>query len=236
MFNISKKSGRVTAVIVAGGSSVRFGSDKLTEKICGKPVLIRSLEAFDKCSDVSDIVLVARKDKLEYYRALIFEYGIKKDVITVPGGESRLESVMAGLDALPARTEYVAIHDAARPLVTPETISRVCLAAKRYKAAVPCSVITGTVKQKQNDKYQTIDRDSLLVAETPQVFQKDIIKAALHKVRDKGAAITDDSMAVELLGIQPSYIINKTCNLKITEKQDIVIANAIWREYRDEDR
>lgn len=210
---------KVAAIIVAAGSSQRMGFDKLLAPLAGKPVLQRSIEAFVNCDDVSEIIVVCPQDR---FGALNLEFSNKK-MTCVGGGKDRHDSVAAGLSQLAEGTEYVAVHDGARPLISSEQIKRVISSAIKHGGAASARPITETVKRADADgnAVESISRDNLWLMETPQIFKTNLLIDAYRVVHKKGERVTDEVSALELSG-HPTYLVkNTTPNPKITYPQDI---------------
>lgn len=221
---------RCAALVAAAGSSSRMGGvNKLLEPLDGIPVLARTLTALQLAEQVDEIVVATREEDLVEISHLCQTYGITKCTKVVRGGESRAHSVLlAALEASP-ETELLAVQDGARPLVTPELIGRVITAAARCDAAAPAVPVKDTVKTVREDGAveQTLDRDALRAVQTPQVFQADLLKAALQSAVENQIPITDDCSAVERLGKVVFLVEGDEENLKITTPVDLVVAEAI---------
>lgn len=218
-----------SAVIAAAGTSQRMdGQDKLFFDICGVPVLVHSLAAFQNNNMINEIVVVARDTELNRISEYCARYGIDKVTRIMTGGITRLESVMNGVLGVSKKAEIIAIHDGARPCVDDGVITAAISAALKYHAVAPALPISSTIKRaKDGIVIETVDRKDLYEIQTPQVFKTGIIKAALTKALDKSMEITDDCMAVELIGV-PVYITSGSRNnIKLTTCEDIVIAEAI---------
>ncbi len=217
------------AVIVAAGSSTRMGGvDKILAPLGELPVLAHTLYAFQDSPAVDDIVVVTRPDLLERVGALCQKYGFHKVSKVVAGGETRLESVRAGLREVPSQTTVAAIHDGARPLVSQEIIRRTVDKAVASGAAVPAVPIADTVKRAEGGwTAETVDRAALRAVQTPQVFEFGLIRAAVEKALEDGADLTDDCAAVERLGMKVALTEGSRENLKITTPLDLVLGEAI---------
>lgn len=218
----------MTAVLVAAGSSTRMGFDKLSFDLGGETVLERSVRAFDECPEVDELVIVTGASSENAQRAAA---RCKKPVRLVKGGSTRAESARSGVAA--AHGRLVAVHDAARPFVSQSVIADTIAAAARCGAAAPAVPVKDTVKRARDSLVEaTLERSELFAVQTPQVFQVDLIKAALVKALEDGAALTDDCGAVERLGIGVSLTQGDYCNLKITTPEDLAVAEALfaWRE------
>ena len=221
----------VTAIIVAAGKSERMGTgtDKAFLNLGPKPVLAWSLLAFERCSDVDQVVLVVRKDQIMATKALVRMFGISKIRAVVSGGAKRQDSVMNGLKEVDSDTRIVVVHDGARPCVKPETITETVKLARRTGAAVVGCHIWDTVKlvEKGTTVTRTEDRTKLWAVQTPQAFSASIIRRAYANVAAKKLDVTDDASAVELLGEPVKIFETNTPNLKITTVEDLQIAAAV---------
>lgn len=218
------------AVIVAAGSASRMeGIDKALALLGGEPVILQTVKAFQKCSAIEEIVIVTRQDLLEKIAQLTMPYEKVKAVVL--GGADRTQSVMCGLAALSEKVELAAIHDGARPLITPELIEKTVSAADFHGAAAPAIAVKDTIKNVQNHwVYGTPDRNSLRAVQTPQVFYLPDLRTALTQAVKDGAAITDDCSALERMGI-PVYLVDgQESNLKITTPMDLKVAELLWEE------
>ena len=219
-----------TAVIVAAGSSQRMGQDKLTLSIAGMSVIERTLRAFESCDTIHEIIIVTRADRLEEMAELGARCGITKLSRVVIGGSTRAGSSLAGVTAANRKSTLIGIHDAARPLITPEGIAAVYLAAQGHQAAAPILPLKDTVTELKNGKLVfTPTRENFAAVQTPQVFQADLIRAALSEAVQKQLPITDDCSAVEAMGIPIEPVEGWEENIKITTPLDVVIAEEILR-------
>ena len=212
----------VTAIIAAAGKSERMGTgtDKAFLNLGPKPVLAWSLLAFERCTDVDQIVAT---------KALARMFGISKIRAVVAGGAKRQDSVVNGLKEIDADTRIVVVHDGARPCVKPETISETVKVAKRVGAAVVGCHIWDTVKfvEKGNTVTRTEDRSKLWAVQTPQAFSASLIRRAYAEVAKRKAEVTDDAAAVELLGEPVKIVETDVPNLKITTVEDLRLAAAV---------
>ena len=226
---------RCAALVAAAGSASRMGGvDKQLTELDGVPVLVRTLLALENARRVDTIVVAAREDQLVEISRLCREYGITKCAKVVRGGENRVHSVLlAALEAGDA--ELLAVQDGARPLTTPQLIDEVIALAERCGAAAPAVPVKDTVKQVRSDGAveRTLDRSALRAVQTPQVFQADLLKAALQAALESGAEITDDCSAVERLGKTVYLTEGDEANLKITTPTDLILAEALLRARED---
>ena len=177
--------------------------------------------------------MVTREDLIVPIGQLCRDAGLSKVRKVIVGGATRTHSVLAGLGELPSGAELVAIHDGARPLVSQEVLETVIFRAAECGAAAPAVPVKDTIKRARDSLVEaTLERSELFAVQTPQVFQVDLIKAALVKALEDGAALTDDCGAVERLGIGVSLTQGDYCNLKINTPEDLAVAEALfaWRE------
>ncbi len=221
------------ALVAAAGCSSRMGgTDKLTAMLCGVPVLVRTLTALDGAELVDEIVVAVHPQRLEEMAALCARAGLRKPVRVVEGGADRPASVLLAALAAGERAELLAVHDGARPLIRPEQVDEMIRLGRKTYAAAPALPVTDTVKvaDMQGLVQSTPDRKTLFAVQTPQVFQADILKAALQSAIDAGAALTDDCSAVERLGKEVYLTAGWRENIKITTQEDLTIAEALLRE------
>lgn len=216
------------AVIVAAGSSRRAGFDKLAALLDGVPVLRRSVDAFVEAGAAA-VVVVCPPSRWEETGLASAAFPIP--VLRVDGGAERQDSVAAGLAALPEGTRMVAVHDGARPLVTPAGI-RSCLAAAEDTGAAACAhPIVDTLKRADARGYslpEPVSREHLWGMETPQIFSLALLQRAYAHVAEQGLVVTDEVSAVESVGI-PTRLVQVGANLKITLPGDLELAELIWK-------
>lgn len=220
----------VTAIIVGAGRSRRMGLDKLFAPIVGRPVIEHSIAAYQACGGIDRMVLVVHAEKLEAVRKLAEGYG--KVEAVVPGGEERHLSVWIGLQAVEAATSsFVAIHDAARPLVTPELIQRCLDLAREHGAACCAQQIPDTIKRASTEQFVTesVERSGLWAMQTPQIFSSVLILQAYAGVISRGELVTDEVSAVQRLGKRVALLRNDDWNLKMTFPRDLEMAEHILR-------
>ena len=229
-----KPPAKAAAIIVAAGASTRMGGgiSKQLMNVAGIPVLARTLLAFEKCTAIEHIVLVVREADATAVKTLAKQYGITKLFATVKGGSTRALSVEAGVAALAdTHVRLLAIHDGARCLVTPEMIERVVKAAARHRAATAAYPVTDTVKQVNARGFieKTIDRSTVWMATTPQVFDKTLYVSAWRTGR-KQELLTDDNQLLEQMPFPIKVVDCGKVNMKITEPSDIAFAEFILSE------
>jgi 2-C-methyl-D-erythritol 4-phosphate cytidylyltransferase len=218
------------AVIVAAGTASRMGGiDKVMAPLKGEPMIVHSVRAFQQCDAIKEIVVVTRPDLIVPIMDLCHEFDKVQAVIV--GGASRPESVAIGLNALSAKVKLAAIHDGARPLVTFEVIDRTVRAANSYGAAAPGVPVKDTVKTVVGGIVEnTPDRSLLKAIQTPQVFDADLLRAALEKANKDAVPITDDCSAVERLGMSVRIVEGDERNIKVTTPLDLKLAELILEE------
>ena len=224
----------LTAIIVAAGRSRRLGFDKLTAPLDGRPVLAHALEAFENCRSVDAILLVTAAERVDEFSVWKTRYGCTKLAAVVAGGAERHLSVAAGLERLPAACRWVAVHDGARPLVTPAVIDR-CMAAAREHRAVACArPLAETVKRTDADGWvaEAVSRERLWVMETPQVFERELLRRAYDYVLAEDLAVTDEVSAIEAIGARVRVVLNDQPNPKITFAADLLLAESLLASRR----
>lgn len=222
---------KVTAIILAAGNSLRFGdgSEKVKIEILGDTVLAHAVAAFENAETVNSIIIVAKDTDIGFVKEHTRRF--RKVVGVVAGGESRAQSARVGVLSTGSDTEYVAIHDAARCLVTPCMIDDANRAAFVHGAASLVTKIYDTVKKIDSDGKisQTLSRDELLLAATPQVFSRELYLRALEENEDL-MGVTDDNSLLEKIGVKVFPVITDAPNLKITTKADIGYCEYILSE------
>ena len=221
----------VSAIIVAAGSSARMeGVNKQLEKIDDTPVFVMSALKFERSEKVGEIVIAAPKDDVSRYEKLARSFGVSKLSSVVAGGDTRFKSVRNALDAVDPKTEFIAIHDGARPLINTEDIERVFADAEKYSAAIAAVPATDTVKSAGADGFieKTIPRSKLYYAQTPQVFRKALYLSCIEKIGSRAENVTDDSSILEMCGEYVRITEIKCSNLKITRPDDLIAAAAIY--------
>lgn len=218
------------AVIVAAGSASRMGGiDKVMAPLAGEPMIVKTVRAFQNCDAISEIVIVTRQDLVEVIMENCAQFEKVSAVVT--GGQTRQESVRMGLSALSKDIQLVAVHDGARPLITGQVIDRVVRAANTYNAAIPGIPVKDTIKNVQGGLVKkTPEREKLQAVQTPQVFDRDLLCGALQKAEYDFAIVTDDSSAVERLGMSVKVVDGDERNLKVTTPMDLKFAELLLEE------
>lgn len=220
------------ALIAAAGSSRRMdGENKLLLPLGGKPVIVHALQAIDAASGVNEIVIAAREEDLLTFAELCRTYGISKPVKVIAGGATRTESVLRAATEAKRDADLLAVQDGARPFVTPELIDEVIAAARKYYAAAPAVPVKDTIKVAAGGAArETPDRSTLFAVQTPQVFDAQLLRAALRSALDAGVELTDDCSAVERMDKEVRLTEGLEENIKITTPLDMILAEAIWEK------
>jgi len=217
-------------VLAAGrGDRLRSGNPKAFVQLAGRPLLAHALEALASSSEIDRVVPIVAERELGRFAALAAEWqGIPKLAPPVAGGRERQDSVRAGLAALPPEITFVAVHDAARPLVRGEDVSRVVAAARVHGAALLAVPASDTIKRVRAGRVvETPPRAECWVAQTPQAFRVEILREALAKAEHEGVLGTDDTQLVERLGVAVQVVEGDPANLKITRPEDLLLAEAL---------
>jgi 2-C-methyl-D-erythritol 4-phosphate cytidylyltransferase len=225
----------VGVVIVAGGSGSRTGSEELKQFrwVAGKPMLLHSLQTFQARPDVAMVVCVLPREYVGDPPPWIFQSDPDRLLLSV-GGRHRGESVAHGLEDLPSECEIVVIHDAARPLVSSETIGRLIEEARKGNGAVAALPVADTLKRVDSSGkiIETVDRFGLWRAQTPQAFPRKVIERAYREAREADRVATDDAALCEQIGLSVFVVRGSERAIKITEETDFALAEAlsIFRE------
>jgi len=223
------------AIIVAGGSGDRLGREggKQLAHVWGRPLLYHTLAVFDACPAIDSIVVVVHPDRIEeYMREAIDPVGSPKVMAVVPGGETRQQSVAAGLAALPGSAAIVVVHDGARPLVTPDVITdavRVLEGDATLAGVVVGHPSFDTLKivDEDGDVVGTVDRSLFWAAQTPQVFRAEVLRHAYERGRMDDFLGTDDASLVERCQGTVRMLAGPRRNIKVTVAEDLAIVEAL---------
>lgn len=221
-----------SVVVVAAGTASRMqGIDKVLAPLGDIPILVRTLQVFQHSRDVAEIVVVTREDLLVEIADLCKAFSLDKVSKIVVGGAERVLSVRAGLREVNQNAKLIAIHDAARPFLTQQVLHEVLQQASVSGAAAPAIPVTDTIKRARNGVVEeTVDRSALWAIQTPQVFQADLIRAAVEKACSDQAPVTDDCSAVERLGMKVTLTAGDRQNIKVTTPFDLMLGEAILKQ------
>lgn len=222
---------RTTAIILAAGKGKRMRSDipKQYLEVNGNTILYYTLKQFEESNIIDEIIVVTGSEDKEYcQKEIIDRYRFRKVTELVEGGKERYHSVYNGLQKVSEETEYVFIHDGARPFITQEILERAWEGVKEFKACVVGMPVKDTIKivNETQQVKDTPDRSRVWMVHTPQVFEKTLIQTAYEKIiSQKDDTITDDAMVVEKTLNYPIQLIEGSYqNIKITTPEDLEIA------------
>ena len=215
----------VAVIMAAGtGSRMKAGKNKVFLPLCGKPMLLHTVEAFEKSRSVDGIIVVTGAEDIKECKELLS--GCSKIISVIAGGSTRQESSFIGVSA--AETDFVLIHDGARALITSEEIDDVAAAVKQTGSGaigVPC---VDTMKVCQDGRIvSTVDRDSLFKVYTPQGFRRERLLELHLKARECGVCVTDDCSLFEWAGESVTPVAGNPLNIKLTTPEDVLIAEAV---------
>lgn len=224
---------KTIAIIVAGGSGTRFGAalPKQFLELGGKPVLMRTIEAFGEKRDGSfDVIVTLPANQMELWRSLCEKYAFTVPHCVVPGGETRWHSVKNALDSIdnPVDVDLIAVHDGVRPLVTADLICRCLKTACQCGSAIPVVMLNDSVRQVGEQGNHALDRSTLRAVQTPQVFNAQLLIEAYQQPYDP--TFTDDASVVERNGHSVTLVEGDSKNLKITRPMDLALAEMLIKE------
>ncbi|MFO0950693.1 MAG: 2-C-methyl-D-erythritol 4-phosphate cytidylyltransferase [Isosphaeraceae bacterium] len=224
--------GKFAVILPAAGRSSRFGDPKQKKvyaELEGRAVWLRAAEPFVNRDDVGQILLVIHPEDREFFERRFRPSVAFMNIQVVDGGEERYDSVARALEAVDPSCDFVAVHDAARPCVTPDLIDAVFAAAVEHGAALPAVPVSDTVKRVDARKFtvETVPRKELYLAQTPQVFRRELLERAYAERSRLGPGVTDDTQLVEALGHPCAVVESTSTNLKITTATDLRLAAAI---------
>lgn len=226
-----------SVIIVAAGKGKRMNTsiNKQFIEINNRPILSYTIDRFDKCKKVNEIIVVISQECINYFKnEIIDKYKFKNNIKVVIGGKERQDSVYNGLNEVSLNTNIVLIHDGVRPFISQESIENVIEAAYKNDACVLGVKVKDTIKISDDNDFviSTPKRDSMWAIQTPQAFKYDLIMEAYkNAIKDKFLA-TDDSMLVERLGYKVKIELGSYDNIKITTREDLVTAKIILDSYK----
>ncbi len=228
---------RVAALVLGAGRGERLGGavPKAFVPLCGKPLLVRALAALAAAPEIQGVMPVVARGDLARLDALASELASISGLLPPAiGGAERQDSMTAGLAALPGDVAFVAVHDAARPLVSAAAIGRVVQAARAHGAAILAVPARDTIKRVRGGLVaETPSRTECYAAQTPQVFRVELLREALAKAAAEGFVGTDDAEIVERIGVPVAVVAGEASNLKITDRADLEAAER-WLRARPE--
>ena len=219
-----------SAIIPAAGSGKRFGEKKQLKELSGRPLIHYTLTPFLESSVIGDIIIAAQKKDFDKLAYVVDSIATEKKISIIEGGDTRQGSISNALAQINSNTDYVCVHDAARPFVSRELIEKLINALKTCDAVTVGRKSTDTLKECTDGKViRTIDRKKIWQVQTPQAFTKEVIMNAYELAQKQNTLATDDSSLVEEAGYQVNIINDSSINFKITTKEDWIMAEALLR-------
>ena len=227
---------KTVAIIVAAGKSIRL-KDRLPKQfleIANKPILAHTVEKFERCDLVDGILMVVPEDYLGYCSTEVVDrFDFRKINKIISGGEERQDSVYNGLLAIPNNTSIVLVHDGVRPFISVSKIEESINLCKEYKAVILALPVKETIKRVEDDYVvTTLNRENIWTVQTPQAFDYKLLLDAYQKAKEDGFVGTDDSSLVERIGVKIRVLEGEENNIKITTKEDLILAEQILRGSR----
>lgn len=206
-----------------------MGFDKILAPLQGRPVLAHSIAAFEQTDSVSHIIVVGRAEQIAEYEELCAHENFSKVSAVIPGGGRRQDSVRQGLECLESGTDFVAVHDAARPLVRPDLIERIFLTARQHGGAASAAPVADTLQRADHDLVVTgtVERAHLFAVQTPQIFRCELLRNAYRAVFEAGREVTDEISALAEVEGKVVLVPNDEPNFKITWPADLALANFV---------
>ena len=221
------------AIIAAAGQGTRLAGKRPKQflELAGIPIIFHTLKAFEQCEGIEEIIVVIPAHESAGFLSFADKYDLRKLARVVPGGATRAESVLRGLEAVPEVTDIVAVHDGVRPFVTPDEITRTVEAAKLEGAAILVSSPVDTMKEVRDGVVvRTLNRAQLRNALTPQCFRYKLLRHAYEQTDVFDPELTDESSLVERLRVRVAIVEGSSRNIKITQPEDLAIAEAMLKE------
>lgn len=223
------------AIIAAAGLGTRMAGKRPKQflELAGTPIIFHTLKAFEQCDVIQEIIVVVGAEETDGFLSLAESHGLRKISSVVAGGTTRAESVLCGLNAAPAETEIVAVHDGVRPFVTPDEIARTVAAAEREGAAILVSTPVDTVKEvNDSEVVRTMKRGEVRNALTPQCFRYTLLRQAYEGVDAGDRELTDESSLVERLDVRIVTVEGSARNIKITRPEDLAFGEVLLKKIR----
>ena len=225
----------VSVIIPAAGMGSRMGAavSKQFIELEGKPILALTVERFQECDEIDEIIIAAAADQVSAISEIVKRYALSKVAHIVVGGSIRQQSVANALAAVAPSCSIVIVHDAVRPFVRSKMIHESIAAAGAHRAAVVAVSVKDTIKQSTSKGFlgSTLDRAVLWAAQTPQTFEAHLLREAYARAGQDGITATDDASLVERLGVQPAIVRGSYDNIKITTPEDLELAALIMRRF-----
>ena len=220
---------KITAVIPAAGSGKRFGENKQLKILGDRPLVFHTLKPFIDSELINEIVVVAPKNDVQQLSRELKSMISVKSVMVVAGGNTRQKSVFNGLKAASDSSELICVHDAVRPFVTKELIEKAVNACSEHDGVIVAQSSTDTIKKVMDDQIlETLPRETIWRAQTPQIFSKSALQEGLKMAEDENIQGTDEASLLERIGYQVGFVEGSSLNIKITTEEDWVFAEAIF--------
>ena len=225
---------KITAIIAAAGFGERFGEKKQLKLLNGRPLLFHTIQPFIKSELISEILVVVPKDDVIQVDREFKSTLTSKKIEVISGGKTRQESVNNGLKISDKESELICVHDGVRPFVTLSLIEKVIKASMEHDGAILAAPSSDTIKKIMGDQIlETLPREIIWRAQTPQVFSKAALEEAIQIAIDENLEGTDEASILEKIGYQIGFIEGSPLNIKITTKEDWIFAKAIYKELND---
>ena len=225
---------KITAIIPAAGDGERFGEKKQLKLLNGRPLIFHTIQPFVKSELINEIIVVVPKDDVSQLSRDFKSTITSKKIEVVEGGETRQQSVYNGLRISDKESKLICVHDGVRPFVTLDLIEKVIKASMGHDGAILAIPSTDTIKKVMGDQIlETLPRETIWRAQTPQVFSKPALKEAIQIAVDEKLEGTDEASILEKIGYQVGFVEGSSLNIKITTKQDWIFAKAIYSELND---
>ncbi len=220
---------KITVVIPAAGSGKRFGENKQLKILGDRPLVFHTLRPFIDSELINEIVVVAPKNDVQQLSRELKSMISVKSVMVVAGGNTRQKSVFNGLKAASDSSELICVHDAVRPFVTKELIEKAVNACSEHDGVIVAQSSTDTIKKVMDDQIlETLPRETIWRAQTPQIFSKSALQEGLKMAEDENIQGTDEASLLERIGYQVGFVEGSSLNIKITTEEDWVFAEAIF--------
>ena len=225
---------KITAIIPAAGDGERFGEKKQLKLLNGRPLIFHTIQPFVKSKLINEIIVVVPKDNVNQLNRDFKSTITSKRIEVVEGGETRQQSVYNGLRISDEESELICVHDGVRPFLTLALIEKVIKASMEHDGAILAAPSTDTIKKVMGDQIlETLPREKIWRAQTPQVFSKPALKEAIQIAVDEKLQGTDEASILEKIGYQIGFVEGSSLNIKITTKEDWIFAKAIYSELND---
>ena len=225
---------KITAIIPAAGDGERFGEKKQLKLLNGRPLIFHTIQPFVKSELINEIIVVVPKDNVNQLSRDFKSSITSKKIEVVEGGETRQQSVYNGLRISDEESKLICVHDGVRPFLTLALIEKVIKASMEHDGAILAVPSTDTIKKVMGDQIlETLPRETIWRAQTPQVFSKPALKEAIQIAVDEKLEGTDEASILEKIGYQIGFVESSSLNIKITTKEDWIFAKAIYNELND---